>query len=72
MKREPEILLQDIKNAAQEIARFVKGIRFEAYVKNIEKQRAVERNFEIIGEALNLLKKPIPNWQDASKNYGLL
>ncbi len=46
----------DILQAAEEIREFVSGMNFAAYQKNIVTQRAVERDFEIIGEALNRIK----------------
>ena len=49
------LLLADIEQAAEEIAGFIKGVECEAFVLNVEKQRAVERNFGIIGEAMNQL-----------------
>jgi uncharacterized protein with HEPN domain len=49
--------LFDILEAAEEIETFVQGMDFDAYQKNIVTQRAVERDFEIIGEALNRIRK---------------
>ena len=60
MKRDPRILLEDVEQAAEEIAKFVEGVGFAAYDGNIEKQRAVERSFGIIGEALNRLRRSAP------------
>ena len=48
--------LIDILQAAEEIKGFVHGMDFKAYQKNPVTQRAVERDFEIIGEALNRIK----------------
>lgn len=45
--------LIDILQAAEEIQNFVCGMDFKAYQDNTVTKRAVERNFEIIGEALN-------------------
>lgn len=49
--------LVDILQAAEEIAAFVQGMDFKAYQKSAVTQRAVERDFEIIGEALNRIKR---------------
>lgn len=49
--------LIDILNAAEEIETFVRGMDLAAYKKSAVTQRAVERNFEIIGEALNRIRK---------------
>jgi len=48
--------LIDILQAAEEIQDFVRGMDFKAYQNNPVTKRAVERNFEIIGEALNRIK----------------
>lgn len=51
--------LYDIKAALDEIALFFEGreMRFDLYVKDIQLKRAVERNLEIIGEAVNRILK---------------
>ena len=56
MKDEARKHLIDIFQAAEEIQNFVRGMDFEAYQNSPVTQRAVERNFEIIGEALNRIK----------------
>lgn len=43
--------------AADEILSFVSGLDFHNYESNILIQRAVERDFEIIGEALERIRK---------------
>jgi len=48
--------LIDILQAAEEIQDFVRGMDFRAYENNAVVRRAVERDFEIIGEALNRIK----------------
>ena len=48
--------LIDILQAAEEIQDFVRGMDFKAYQNNPVTKRAVERDFEIIGEALNRIK----------------
>ena len=50
-KRSSDLLLLDMKEAAEKILKYTKGLSFEdflAYDKTID---AVVRNFEIIGEA---------------------
>ena len=47
----------DILQAAEEIREFVEGIDFDEYQSNTIVHRAVERDFEIIGEALNRIKR---------------
>ena len=48
--------LIDILQPAEEIQNFVCGMDFKAYQNNLVTKRAVERDFEIIGEALNRIK----------------
>jgi len=57
-------LLTDIKNAIENIDIHLDYKRdFTSYVSNITKQRAVERELEIIGEATKKLLKISPNIQ---------
>ncbi len=49
--------LFDVLQAAEEITVFTRNMDFESYRESTVTQRAVERNFEIIGEALNRIKK---------------
>ena len=48
--------LIDVLQAGEEIQDFVSGMDFESYKSSPVTQRAVERDFEIIGEALNRIK----------------
>ena len=56
MKDEIRKNLIDILQSADEIKNFVQAMDFKTYQENIVTQRAVERDFEIIGEALNRIK----------------
>lgn len=56
MNNETKKNLIDVLQAAEEIETFVRGMDFKAYQTNVVTQRAVERDFEIIGEALNRIK----------------
>ncbi len=56
MKDEIKKILIDILQAAEEIQNFVRGMDFNTYQRSFVTQRAVERDFEIIGEALNRIK----------------
>lgn len=56
MKDETRKHFIDILQAAEEIQDFLQGIDFESYQNNLVIKRAVERDFEIIGEALNRIK----------------
>ena len=54
-KRTPKLLLEDIIESAEKILQYTKGISFEEFSKDNKTVDAVIRNFEIIGEASNLL-----------------
>ena len=49
--------LVDILDSAKSIENYIKDVDFFQYQKNKMMRRAVEREFEIIGEALNSLLK---------------
>lgn len=57
MPLEVSKLLLDMKNAAERISRFVAGKTFDDYVNDDLLRSAVERQFEIIGEAMARLIK---------------
>jgi uncharacterized protein with HEPN domain len=57
MKPEVRSLLWDIEQAAGSIARFIAGITLPDYLASEVIQAAVERKFEIIGEAMSRLAK---------------
>ena len=50
-ERETTLLLRDIQDSINNILEFTKDITFEMYVSDLKTKFAVERNFEIIGEA---------------------
>ena len=47
----------DILQATAEIEEFVSLLDYQSFLADIKTQKAVEREFEIIGEALNRIKK---------------
>ncbi|MDA3925841.1 MAG: DUF86 domain-containing protein [Kiritimatiellae bacterium] len=57
MKDELRKCFFDIHQAILEIEEFISGMDFDGYVADAKTQRAVERDFEIIGEALNRLRR---------------
>ena len=57
MQRDPRAFLWDVRESALAIQSFVAGMNMAAYADNAMAQAAVERKFEIIGEALNQLAK---------------
>ncbi len=60
MRPDPCVLLADIDQAGSDIASFIEGMDHTAYVADIRTQAAVERKFEVIGEAVNRLHKSHP------------
>jgi len=57
MQRDPRAFLWDVRESALAIQSFIAGMDMAAYAGNAMAQAAVERKFEIIGEALNQLSK---------------
>ena len=57
MQLEEKALLHDIRIAGAKIRTFTSGKTFEDYQADDMIRAAVERQFEIIGEALSLLAK---------------
>jgi uncharacterized protein with HEPN domain len=49
--------LQDILDAAADIKEFVSGVTYCDFENSLLIQRAVEREFEIVGEALNRVSR---------------
>jgi uncharacterized protein with HEPN domain len=58
-KRTPKLLLEDIQESAERILEYTKTVTFEEFAKDNKTIDAVIRNFEIIGEASNLLPDDI-------------
>ena len=57
MQRDPRAFLWDVREAALAIQSVTTGMDAATYAANPMAQAAVERKFEIIGEALNQLSK---------------
>lgn len=57
MLRDPRAFLWDARDAALAIQAFTKGMDSAAYAANAMAQAAVERKFEVIGEALSQLSR---------------
>jgi len=55
--RKDDAYLEDILEAAKAIRRFLAGVSLEAFKANEEKYEAVNRKFEIIGEAARRLSR---------------
>jgi uncharacterized protein with HEPN domain len=62
MDNEIKTWLKDIEQAIQEINSFIPEIKnFKDFQKDLKTRRAVERNIEIIGEAMTRILKSEPN-----------
>lgn len=61
--------LYDIREAASAISRFVRGKAFDDYEQDELLRSGVERKFEIIGEALNRIRKDDPTILDEIRKY---
>ena len=61
MRPDPRVLLADADRAGADIERFIEGMSRETYVGDSRTQAAVERKFEIIGEAMNRLYQTNPD-----------
>ena len=61
MPRDPRAYLWDVREAADRIARFVRDRDIEAFVADDLVASAVERQLEIIGEALSQLTTVAPD-----------
>ncbi|MEI8572614.1 DUF86 domain-containing protein [Methylomonas sp. LW13] len=64
MQRDPRVFLWDAHFAAEAILEFVAGKTVADYRSDRLLRSAVERQFEIIGEALNQLCKIEPAWAE--------
>lgn len=60
MQRDPRAWLWDVREAADAIKQFTAGLDADSYSGTPLVYSAVERKFEIIGEALNQLSKVMP------------
>jgi uncharacterized protein with HEPN domain len=61
MRLEAQKYLFDIRRAADRIARFCEGRTFDSYRNDELLRSAVERQFEIMGEALSQLARHAPD-----------
>jgi uncharacterized protein with HEPN domain len=50
-ERSTSLLIEDIVSSINNILEFTKGMSFDGYKDDLKTRHAVERNFEIIGEA---------------------
>ncbi len=57
MQRDHQTYLYDVVQSYERIRQFTQGMTIEDYTTNILVKSAVERQFTIVGEALNRLKR---------------
>jgi uncharacterized protein with HEPN domain len=69
MQLETRKLLEDVRRAADLIVQFTAGRRFEDYQSDAMLRSAVERQFEIVGEALGRLARSDPPAAAQIENY---
>jgi uncharacterized protein with HEPN domain len=69
MQLEAKKLLEDVRQACEEILAFTNGKTFKDYKRDRLLRSGVERQFEIIGEALNHLVKTAPAVADQVSHY---
>lgn len=65
MQRRVLTLLWDIHNAARNIRQFATGRSLPEYQGNIMLRSAIERQFEIVGEALRQLLEEVPEMESS-------
>ncbi|WP_367025865.1 HepT-like ribonuclease domain-containing protein [Methylococcus sp. ANG] len=64
MERDSRAYLWDVREAAEAIMEFTANKSLQDYLDDRMLRSAVERQFEIIGEALNQLCKIDPKWAE--------
>lgn len=69
METDDKKFLFDIAKSAKDVQTFTENLTFAEYASNPLVKAAVERKFEIMGEALNRLHKSSPEIVEAVRNY---
>ena len=59
--RDYEAYLWDIHQSGMDILQLTQGLSFDTYTADRNLRRVVERNFEIVGEALNQARQYYPD-----------
>lgn len=78
MKRSASVVLGEILEATELRRQHAEGLTYEAFTKDIEKQDAVSRRLEIIGEAVKALPQEIRDaypaipWRDVAAARDIL
>jgi len=61
MKKDPLVYIDDIRDSIEAIKRYTAGVTKEDFFSSTEKQDAVYRRLEVIGEAANRLSDDFRN-----------
>lgn len=69
MSDEIQELLEDILTAAHSVKTFISGHTLDSYMADKKTRLAVERCFEIIGEALTRISKANPDVLESIRDY---
>lgn len=69
MPHDPKVCFQDVKIACELIIQFIGAMSAEEYFADLKTKSAIERQFEIIGEALNRVKKINPALLDGITDW---
>ncbi|MCI5210684.1 MAG: DUF86 domain-containing protein [Candidatus Electrothrix sp. ATG2] len=69
MPHDPFVCIEDALTACELIVQFTLDMEEDEYTADLKTQSAVERQFEIIGEALNRIKKIDPGLLDRVDNW---
>jgi uncharacterized protein with HEPN domain len=72
MPHRPEALLEDILDAADFVREAARGKTLDNYRQDRMLRQAVERNFEIIGEAMNRMLKVAPKLYEEIDHAALI
>ena len=61
MSKDIQVYLEDIVDSIEKIETYVKGFSFEDFSKNTERQDAVIRRLEVLGEAVKSIPAELRN-----------
>jgi uncharacterized protein with HEPN domain len=59
MSRDPLLYLEDITERCERIIQYTRELSFQEFIENKQAYDAVERNFEVIGEAVKRLPQEL-------------
>ncbi|BDA63547.1 hypothetical protein MANAM107_03810 [Actinomyces capricornis] len=65
MRRETSAYLWDALQAARAAGQFIEGVEYQEFVGDLMRRSAVERQIEVLGEALNRIRRADPDVSSA-------